>query len=371
MKNILILRENKESFGGIEMMILHLARHLKQNNILSPFLVTYSANSRLALEFKNLGCQVYESPMDIKRGAKVVNALVRKYKINIIQSENFRESLIGRKVKKINPKITHIFRVHTYIQGSCIPFWRKYAYHLLDNYSHKYIDMYLPISQNVKTELVSKSHIPLSKVKVVYNGISAFGEKDLPVFSDQHLSKNIAIIGDLQVRKDQILAIQALKILSRKGIKLNMHLIGGNPENYLDKLKKEAKQLGVDNQVYFYGFLDQKAVYEVIKDIPVILLPSLFEGVPTCILEGMSLRKLVIATPVGGTCEVIKDNYNGLIFPSGDVQALAGLLENIISVPAKRWEEIRNNGYKTWQERFTTEKMMESLLKVYKELGGY
>ena len=57
---------------------------------------------------------------------------------------------------------------------------------------------------------------------------------------------------------------------------------------------------------------------------------SLWEGLPTVIIEAMAMGVPVIATDIAGTGELIQDGINGKLVPAGDSQALAdGIIEMI------------------------------------------
>jgi glycosyltransferase involved in cell wall biosynthesis len=280
----------------------------------------------------------------------------------------FRESLISGRVKRKHPELKHIFRVHTHIQGSTIPKWKKYGYYILDRLNSKFVDYYVPISNIVKDELMKKSCIDYKKIKIVYNGIPAMGNPDF--FCDNaFLNKSIAIIGDIQKRKQQDLAVEALGFLHSKSIHINLHLIGRDREGYMSKVLASAQEQGVEHLVHFYGYQNKDKIYEIIKNIPVVILPSLFEGIPTSIIEGMSLRKIVIATSVGGTAELVENGVNGFLHPPKDSKALADILEKVFTTPAKAWESIKNAGYNTWKEKFSMEQMMGGLINVYSKLN--
>lgn len=374
MKSILFIREsNQDKIGGIEEIILWTARKLFKEKLFLPILATSDAKSFFSKRFRQLGFRVYEISIrgkgGIRRGVKDIEMILKKENIALIQSEMFRESIIGRKIKYKYHNLRHIFKVHTHIEGSNIPNWKKYIYHTIDNWTSKNVDFFMPISIAVKKELIHKSNIPSEHIRVVYNGVPSLGVTDPPVSNNSLLNKSIVIIGDLQERKQQHIAVEAIGILYSKKIKVELHLIGRNRNNYKNKIQEIAKVKDVNNLIHFYGYKNRENIYDIIKNIPVIILPSLFEGIPTSIIEGMSLRKLVIATPVGGVKELIRDNINGFLHPPQNAGALANILGRIFTEPAKTWEPMRNAGYKTWKEKFSMEQMMEGLIEVYKELN--
>jgi len=75
-----------------------------------------------------------------------------------------------------------------------------------------------------------------------------------------------------------------------------------------------------------------------VKDTPslyaaadIVALPSHREGLPTVILEAHAAGKPVVGARATGTVDVISDGHTGLLFPVGDVVALANALAKLIT----------------------------------------
>jgi len=162
--------------------------------------------------------------------------------------------------------------------------------------------------------------------------------------------------------------------LKQKGLRVCARLIGGELTGgnkkgftpFTDNLKQEASRMGILDQIDFYGYTQN--IYEALKGFSTLVLPSDSEGIPNCILEGLCLRKLAIASSVGGVPEIIRHRVNGLLHPPRDAHALAAILEEVFTTPAKIWESIRDAGYKTWKDRFSVDQMIEGLTRIYKEM---
>ncbi len=59
----------------------------------------------------------------------------------------------------------------------------------------------------------------------------------------------------------------------------------------------------MDERVIFLG--QRQDVPEILKGADVLVLPSLYEGLPLAILEGMTASLPVVATRVGGVPELV------------------------------------------------------------------
>jgi len=375
MKQILFLRESTNNLGGIEKQVCLIAKELYQKRISNPVLATSSVKSNFAERFKEMGFPVYEVPMNrtgIISCANKVDKIIKNHKIDIIQSHMFFESFIGRLAHFRHPGIKHVFRAHTYIDCSWIPRWKKNLYHLVDKLTSNYVDRYVCISHDIHSELISKSLIPDKKISILPNATLKIGDPDAEVNNlGVFLPAKIAMISNISPHKGHEVIIRSLGILKNKGISVNVRFIGkfttedknDLSNNLMNKLTNQAGKLGVLTQLDFFGFTND--IYKAIKDYPIIILPSDSEGLPNCILEALSLRKLVIASKVGGVPEIINNGVNGILHAPQDSPALASILEDIFRNPAYKWEPIRNNGYRTWLEKFTVDRMIDGFNEIY------
>lgn len=379
MKDILFIRAASSNVGGIEGQIIRIAKRFALIKLFNPILVTSTGHNVFAERFEDCGFPVYKIQMDksdILKGSKAIESILNKHNIGVIQSHMFRDSFIGRKVRMKHPEILHLFRAHTYIDCAWVPFWKKSVYHIIDKLTSKYVDLFIANGKYLAKEIVDHSWISPTKIRIVRNGREYVGLPDLPEDNlEASLSSRIAMVSNLLLHKGHDVLIRALSLLKQKGLIIRARLIGGestgnrNANNTLftDSLKTEAQELGVLDQIEFHGYT--RNVYEALKGFSIVILPSDREGIPNCILEALSLRKLVIASNVGGIPEIIENGVSGLLHPPQDPKALADILEKVFTRPAKVWEPMRNAGYKTWKEQFSMEHMMDGLINIYRELN--
>jgi len=124
-------------------------------------------------------------------------------------------------------------------------------------------------------------------------------------------------------------------------------LIAGDGEERIH-LESLADSLGLSERVSFLGFIPPQRVISYYRGCLFFITPSRFEPFGNVVLEAMAASKAVIGSDGGGTVEVIKDGFNGLLFKSGNDQMLAekmkGLIENgkerdLLGINARRFVE--------------------------------
>jgi len=95
-----------------------------------------------------------------------------------------------------------------------------------------------------------------------------------------------------------------------------------------------ARSLGVANAVRFVGYVpDMRSFY---ASVDIVVLPSRSEGCPNVVLESMAMRRALVVSDSAGSREVVTNGVNGLMFPVGDVGALATQLKRLLDDPVLR-----------------------------------
>ncbi len=97
------------------------------------------------------------------------------------------------------------------------------------------------------------------------------------------------------------------------------------------KLTRLAAALGVADVVEFLGH--RSDIPELMKEASVFVRPSTLEGLPLTVLEAMSTGIPVVATPVGGTPEIVLHGKTGYIIPMGDHNALSDRIVQVLKSP--------------------------------------
>jgi glycosyltransferase involved in cell wall biosynthesis len=84
----------------------------------------------------------------------------------------------------------------------------------------------------------------------------------------------------------------------------------------------------------------------------VLLVPSLREGMPNSLLEGLACGSLVLASAVGGIPDVIRDGHNGILVPRSGLGHLGERILALVQEPAERLQALREAGRATVLERY-------------------
>lgn len=117
-------------------------------------------------------------------------------------------------------------------------------------------------------------------------------------------------------------------------------------------------------RVIFAGGVRDTATYYAIADV--VVLPSHREGLPTVVLEAYAAGKPVVGASATGIVNIVVDGENGLLFPVGDVQALAEALARLITDKALA-SKLGSAGQQRVKREFQQERIWEALYREYLE----
>ena len=123
--------------------------------------------------------------------------------------------------------------------------------------------------------------------------------------------RRLVFVGRNTRRKGLHLLYQAVRGTSGVS-KFELHVVGDIAES--ERVK--------DCRLIYHGPISDEAKLRfLLRQMDILICPSLAEGVPTVVLEGMASGLAIIATDVGATTELL-DESNGWLIPAGDASKL-------------------------------------------------
>jgi glycosyltransferase involved in cell wall biosynthesis len=234
----------------------------------------------------------------------------------------------------------------------------------LDSATARLCARLVAVSEDTKRAYERQGY-PRGRIEVVYNGVEPGGSvrdvrSELGVPDGRPLVGEVGRLCDVKGQRELIAALAQLP---------NVHavLLGADVERggaFQAELERDAERLGVRDRVVFAGHREDAA--GLLGGLDVLALPSWTEGLPLVVLEAMARGRAVVATPVGGTPEVVEDGETGLLVPPRDPDALASAIRRLLDDPGLR-ERMGEAGRQRVAERFSADQMIARLLAVYDE----
>ena len=135
----------------------------------------------------------------------------------------------------------------------------------------------------------------------------------------------------------------------------------------MGSLQEQAQQTGVSKSVQFLGM--RHDVPELMCQSALFVRPSSLEGMPLTVLEAMASGLPVVATPVGGTQELVDDGVHGRLVPVGDSEALAKAVIELLDEPSLA-KEMGRRGHHLVEEGYSWDRVVEQTEQVYEQVMG-
>ncbi|MPS49695.1 glycosyltransferase family 4 protein [Methylobacillus sp.] len=151
----------------------------------------------------------------------------------------------------------------------------------------------------------------------------------------------IGAIGQLFSRKGHRFLISALARIHHQYPDVHIGIIGKGPEE--NNLKEQIMSLGLESKVHLLGFRTHALQY--VRAFDIWAMPSLKEGLPLALMEGISGRLPVIASDIPEMRDVIIGT-GGIATPPKDVDSLSQALTELLSLDQSQLEEKGEAGFR-------------------------
>ena len=221
----------------------------------------------------------------------------------------------------------------------------------------RWIDAYIAVSRRIATQLADEYRVPRAKIRVVYNGASIVPRRPAAAPARRGAPLRVLTIARMHPQKGLDDLIRAVPRIPNA----TFAIAGDGPERgYLEEC---ARSLGVADRVAFLGFRED--VSDLLDDCDVVVLPSLYEGLPLVLLEAMAREKPIVGTAVPGIDEVLEDGA-GVLVPPRDPEALAAAI-NALAADPDHARRIAARGRERVEARFSVERMVDGVAEVYAE----
>ena len=225
-------------------------------------------------------------------------------------------------------------------------------------------------SNYMKCELQRLFGLPFEKINVIPNGINLNNfngiEKDYD-FRRKYAMDNekiVLYIGRLVYEKGIQHLIAAMpKIIN--GYNDTKLIIGGRGGMY-DELREQAKFLGIENKVYFTGYLSSKEVQKMYKCADIAVFPSTYEPFGIVALEAMLAGVPTVVSDIGGLNEIVDHGVNGMKSYAGNSNSIADSVLSLL-YNHQLCDNITKNAKNKVKKEFNWNKIAQDTYFIYEK----
>ena len=368
--------------GGIERVVYEQCKRLRQKQF-DPMVLTHRNQTEKNYVFDGIKVRCYDSVnIGFRLGIPYAIPQITSFKTFLesvkssdlihVHGHPYLSSLLAAKIAKRYSKPLVLTQHNTFIAYKGI-FWDHVEWindYAIGRQVLKEADKIVVVSNATKNYVLSLDAAP-EKIEVLHNGVDLNRFRPLTGIKDE-MRKKLGISKDsrvvLTVRRlvykngiDTL--IESAKTAIKKNPRLVFIVVGKGPD--FAKVKGKIEQLGIQENFKLTGFVSDEDLPVYYNTADFFVLPSKSgEGLPLVALEAMSCGVPVIATNVGGTSEVMNEDYGKLVSPN----APEALAEAILEFSQRDFSAVRKNLRKMVEQKYSWDKNVEKLVKIYEEL---
>ena len=202
-----------------------------------------------------------------------------------------------------------------------------------------------------KISIIGNMYLDTNKYKV---------KKDLKSKRDL-----VGFISRLEEGKGAMHFVKAILLILKERNDLEF-LIGGDGRLFNEIRNELENNKELDNKVELTGWIPHDSLPEYLNELKLLVFPSYSEGLPNIVTESMACGAVVLATPVGGIPDLIKDGKTGFIMKDNSPECIA---ENVIrALEYPNLNEIVKNARELVGKEFTYEATLGRYRKILEEL---
>jgi glycosyltransferase involved in cell wall biosynthesis len=357
---------------GAEVHVLNLMLEMRKREV--PVSLALFYDKEVAQEARSLGLDVHVIPRRSRGDPRLAFRLakfIRQEGFGIVHTHLINGNFYGRIAGRLAGNCCVVSTIHNHKEALPVSQeWIKSLAYRQDIVMARLSDKVISVTDGLRKRLI-KDGLPRDRIKMVPSCI----DTDLyqPDRTDRQASRQELGISDKEfvvgtagglVREKRLdLLLQMACEVLQAGVPARFLIIG---EGYLaDELRELAKRLKIEDKVIFAGWCPDLPY--VLSAMDAFVLCSLTETTSVVIVEGMAMRKPIVAMQVGDLSETFTEGVSGYFVPSGDIHKMTEALIRLYGDPEKR-QRMGEAGRMEAFEKFSREKVVDGVLQTYEEV---
>ena len=351
--------------SGAEKQMAILARGLPRDR----FTVEVAALTRLGpleAELQAAGVPVTLIGKSLKVDPFALERLTRfmkRGKFDVVQTWIFAANVYGR-VAARRAKVPVVITAEM-----AVDLWKTSQHFWIDRKLAHWTDRVVGNSEAVVDFYRDRVGVPADKLTVIASGI---GDEEAPAIDRAKIRASLGatpdapvviFVGRLAPQKGVDDLLKAVDVLQHVMPDLQTWIVGDGPLR--EQLLSMSIGYNLKGQAHFLGHRDDVPTLLAAADL--LVLPSLYEGLPNVVLEAMRFRKPVVATAAPGTTEVVEHGVTGRLVPLRDPPALAQAIRQVLRDPAEALR-MGEAGRRRVEACFPARLMIDRFANLYEDL---
>lgn len=353
---------NTAEVGGGAEHLIHLTRGLYSRGFQNSVAVGRDGPATERLRTVGIPVTVM-GPMQVTAPFRLAH-LLRRMRPDLLHLHGSRAGLAGVLAGRLTGVRPIIYTAHAFASKRRLPSGLRWTATQADVLTCRLADRVICLTIH-DAAAAARNGISISKFIVVPNGIEAarfiVPHDRRTEFGFEPSTPVVGMIARLVPQKDPLTFIRMARHVAEAVPDARFLLVGDGALRLA--VEQALRTLGLEGRLILTGFRDD--VPELLATMDVVVLSSLWEGLPIVVLEAMAAAKPVVATGLPSLNEVIVDGETGILVPVQDPARLAAAVVSLIRQPDRRGA-LGRQGRERVKREFTIEHMVEATINVYR-----
>ena len=307
---------------------------------------------------------------------RILKELKKPFSNIIVHTHSSKAGILGRWAARVAGINLIIHSIHGYSFNDYQPSFLRAFYIFIERVTSLVTTRFIAVSKANIEKGIAERIFTKDKALLIRSGIDI---REFQEVKGERMKKKeelgtdarcplVAMIACFKTQKSPLDFVKIARIVSDNISEIRFLLVGDGVLR--SEIEELIKKLGMDGKILLLGWRND--IPEILSCIDVLVLTSLWEGLPRVFPQAMALGVPVVATEVDGAPEAIKNGINGYLLPPKDINAMAEKVIYLIRHPEKA-QEMGEKGkglvgeFDIWKMLAQQEELYTSLLKSDKE----
>lgn len=306
--------------------------------------------------------------------------IIRRERFAIVHTHNPKPGLLGQLAAQLAGVPVVVNTIHGfYFHDHMRPIARRF-YILMEWIAARCSDAILSQNREDMATAIRERICRADQIAYLGNGIDVtIFDPDHPTAADLQRRRAelgipegapvVGFVGRLAARRKGFLDFLAAAARVAEQIpEVRFLIVGEADHGKPDAVEPEvAAEYGIADRCLFLGRQPNEELPILYRLMDLLVLPSLFEGIPRVVMEAAAMGTPAVVSDVKGNREAVEQDRSGLLVPLGDVPALTRAILAILTDPTLA-ARLGSRSRKLAREQFDERRVFAQVQEVYADL---
>ncbi|MDP8296768.1 MAG: glycosyltransferase family 4 protein [Candidatus Orphnella occulta] len=291
--------------------------------------------------------------------------LIRNNRFDIVHTHSPKASILGRWAAFLAGVRNIVYTVHGWSFHDFLNPLSRYLYVSLEKFTALVTKKIIVVSSSDLRKGLEEKVSTADKFVIIHYGVSAQRAESIFLQRKARLSFESLVINIscLKRQKGLIHFLDAVQMIQAKRRDITFFIVGDGPLK--ESIKREIEKRKLSGHVLLKGWVND--VSQLLSRASLLVITSLWEGLPLAVIEAVASGLPVVATDTGGVLDIL-DNDNSIVLQRKNAQGIADAVLDIMDND-NRWHKRAIAARDNFDLTYWSDKRMTQLTeKVYQEV---